>query len=108
MSYNRAGRFTEQKEELDSGLAPLEGETRYAVTRYQYDGNGNRIGIVTPEGYRIFRSYDACDRLVSERVTDDKTGIDRMTTVTYDYAGNITRIVRSGKGLGGMGTGIRL
>ena len=98
--YDRAGRLTERKEELDSGLAPLEGEPRYAVTRYRYDGNGNRTGIVTPEGYRILRSYDACDRLVSERVVDDKNGIDRTTSVTYDYAGNITRIVRSGKGLG--------
>lgn len=62
--YDRAGRLTERKEELDSGLAPLEGEPRYAVTRYRYDGNGNRTGIVTPEGYRILRSYDACDRLV--------------------------------------------
>ena len=95
-----SGRLTERKEELDSGLAPLEGEPRYAVTRYRYDGNGNRTGIVTPEGYRILRSYDACDRLVSERVVDDKNGIDRTTSVTYDYAGNITRIVRSGKGLG--------
>ena len=70
------------------------------MTRYRYDGNGNRTGIVTPEGYRILRSYDACDRLVSERVEDDKNGIDRTTSVTYDYAGNIIRIVRSGKGLG--------
>ena len=98
--YDRAGRLTERKEELDSGLAPLEGEPRYAVTRYRYDGNGNRTGIVTPEGYRILRSYDACDRLVAECVVDDKNGIDRTTSVTYDYAGNITRIVRSGKGLG--------
>ena len=98
--YDRAGRLTERKEELDSGLAPLEGEPRYAVTRYRYDGNGNRTGIVTPEGYRILRSYDACDRLVSERVVDDKNGIDRTTSVTYDHAGNIIRIVRSGKGLG--------
>ena len=98
--YDRAGRLTERKEELDSGLAPLEGEPRYAVTSYRYDGNGNRTGIVTPEGYRILRSYDACDRLVSERVVDDKNGIDRTTSVTYDHAGNIIRIVRSGKGLG--------
>lgn len=98
--YDRAGRLTERKEELDSGLAPLEGEPRYAVTCYRYDGNGNRTGIVTPEGYRILRSYDTCDRLVAERVVDDKNGIDRTTSVTYDYAGNITRIVRSGKGLG--------
>ena len=100
-----SGRLTERKEELDSGLAPLEGEPRYAVTRYRYDGNGNRTGIVTPEGYRILRSYDACDRLVSERVVDDKNGIDRTTSVTYDYAGNITGIVPSGKGLGGWEQG---
>ncbi|WP_147525354.1 DUF6531 domain-containing protein, partial [Acetivibrio ethanolgignens] len=98
--YDRAGRLTEQREELDSGLAPLEGEPRHAVTRCQYDENGNRTGIVTPEGYRILRSYDACGRLASERVIDDKNGIDRTTTATYDHAGNLTRIVRRGKGLG--------
>ena len=85
---------------------PLEGEPRYAVTRYRYDGNGNRTGIVTPEEYRILRSSVAPATICSGARRDDKnesTGRHQSPMIML----NITRIVRSGKGLG-MGTGIRL
>ena len=98
-AYDRAGRLVEEKEELDSGLREKEKTYPFAVTRYGYDENGNRTEIVTPEGYRILREYDDCDRLVSERVLDQANGIDRTVFVAYDYAGNITGIVRQGKGL---------
>lgn len=98
-SYDRAGRLTEIKEELDSGLPAAEGDRKYAVTRYRYDENGNRTEIITPEGYRILREYDACDRLIRERTVDRANGMDRTVSVTYDYAGNITGITRQGKGL---------
>ncbi len=98
-SYDRAGRLTEIKEELDSGLPAAEEDRKYAVTRYRYDENGNRTEIITPEGYRILREYDACDRLIQERTVDRANGMDRTVSVTYDYAGNITGITRQGKGL---------
>ncbi len=98
-SYDRAGRLTEIKEELDSGLPAAEGDRKYAVTRYRYDENGNRTEIITPEGYRILREYDACDRLIRERTVDRANGMDRTVSVTYDYAGNIIGITRQGKGL---------
>ena len=76
-AYDRAGRLVEEKEELDSGLKEKEKTYSFAITRYGYDENGNRTEIVTPEGYRILREYDDCDRLVSERVLDQANGIDR-------------------------------
>lgn len=96
--YDRAGRLTEIKEELDSGLPEIPGEPRYAVTAYKYDENGNRTEIVTPEGYHIFREYDSRDRLSSERVLDKRNGIDRTVSVSYDPAGNVIKVVRQGKG----------
>ena len=96
-SYDRAGRLTETKEELASGLSPLQGEAKAAVTRYEYDENGNRTRIQTPEGYEIIREYDCCDRLKSERTLDKQNGIDRTVCVSYDQAGNITKIARQGK-----------
>ncbi|WP_124065275.1 RHS repeat-associated core domain-containing protein [Clostridium sp. E02] len=96
--YDKAGRLVETKEELDSGLDPVPGEAKYAVTQYHYDENGNRTQIQTPEGYEIFREYDSCDRLILERILDKQNGIDRTVSVHYDLAGNITRIARQGKG----------
>ena len=98
-NYDRAGHLTEIREELDNGLSAAEGDRKYAVTRYRYDENGNRTEIITPEGYRILREYDACDRLIRERTVDRANGMDRTVSVTYDYAGNITGITRQGKGL---------
>ncbi len=46
----------------------------------------------------ILREYDSRDRLRSERVLDKGNGIDRTTEVSYDSAGNITKITRQGKG----------
>ncbi|WP_077611728.1 RHS repeat-associated core domain-containing protein [Clostridium sp. Marseille-P2415] len=96
--YDRAGRLIETKEELDSGLVPVQGESKFAVTRYSYDENGNRTQIRTPEGYEILREYDSCDRLITERTIDKQNGINRTVSVSYDKAGNITRIARQGKG----------
>ena len=96
--YDKAGRLVEQKEELISGLAPIPGEERSAVTRYRYDENGNRTEIMTPEGYQILREYDSCDRLISERSVDKVNGIDRAVHISYDKAGNITKVTRQGKG----------
>ncbi len=97
-NYDKAGRLAEIKELLNSGLTPVKGEARYAITIYNYDENGNRTRIQTPEGYEIIREYDSCDRLIAERTLDKQNGIDRTVSITYDRAGNITRIARQGKG----------
>lgn len=96
--YDKAGRLTEKREILDSGLRE-EADKRMglAVTRYAYDANGNRTGIVTPEGYRINREYDCRDRLVMEQLEDKEHGIDLKTFFTYDKAGNVTSVRQEGK-----------
>lgn len=62
-----------------------------AVTRCNYDANGNIVKITTPNGFAIHRKYDADDRLTEEKVTDKKIGIDRWVQYTYDEAGNVLK-----------------
>ncbi len=108
--YDKAGRMIEKREIMDSGLAETNNRleeknnrentetatTVTAVTRYGYDANGNRIEIVTPEGYHISRDYDERDRLIMERVEDKENGIDLKTYITYDRAGNILSVRQKG------------
>ena len=94
--YDRAGRLTKKSEILDDGL-PGNAKGTTAATLYEYDANGNRISITTPEGYYISRSYDDRNRLILERVEDRANSIDRTTHVTYDRAGNITSVRQTGK-----------
>ena len=96
--YDKAGRLTEKREILDSGLRE-EADKRMglAVTRYTYDSNGNRTGILTPEGYQVSREYDCRDRLIMERLEDRGNGIDLKTFFTYDRSGNVITIRQEGK-----------
>ncbi len=44
----------------------------------------------------VFREYDLRDRLICERMVDEKNGIDRSTLVSYDCAGNVVSLRRKG------------
>lgn len=95
--YDKAGRLAEKREILDSGLAEADQSVmEMAVTRYTYDANGNRTGIITPEGYHITREYDCRDRLITERVEDKENGTALTTSFTYDKAGNVTSVRQQG------------
>lgn len=59
-----------------------------AVTRYEYDANGNRTAVVDPLGQRTEFVYDALDRVVQE--TDPAGGQRRYA---YDAAGNLVETV---------------
>lgn len=97
-SYDRAGRLIKKTELLDDGLTENPSRTPdTAVTSYSYDANGNRTGIITPEGYRISRNYDDRDRLTAERVEDKANGIHRTISISYDKAGNITAVRQAGR-----------
>lgn len=92
--YDRAGRLVEKRELLDNGLG--KGKPTWAVTRYGYDENGNRIHILTPEGYVLYRTFDERDRLAEETLVDEKNAIRLTTSLTYDKAGNIVRLLQQG------------
>ncbi|MDE5907728.1 MAG: hypothetical protein K2H52_03125 [Lachnospiraceae bacterium] len=97
-SYDRAGRMIRKTEILDDGLAENPAGTPVtAVTSYTYDANGNRTGIITPEGYRISRSHDDRDRMVEECVEDKADDIRRTTRISYDKAGNILCVRQEGR-----------
>ena len=97
-SYDRAGRLVRKTELLDDGLSEsTAGTSATAVTRYAYDANGNRTGIITPEGYCISRRYDDRDRLIEECVEDRADDIRRTTIVSYDKAGNILSVRQEGR-----------
>ena len=95
--YDQADRLFE-KRELIAGWdgKKFEKSIQEAVTVYGRDANGNITQIRTPEGYQIFREYDLRDRLVCERMVDEKNGIDRSTLVSYDHAGNVVSLRRKG------------
>ncbi|MCI9072661.1 MAG: hypothetical protein HFH80_07615, partial [Lachnospiraceae bacterium] len=85
-AYNKNGWRIQKTEEIQGN-----GPVQTAVTRYNYDANGNLAKIITPKGFEIRRSYDADDRLTEERVTDRKSGIDRRVQYAYDEAGNVVK-----------------
>ena len=90
--YDKAGRRIEKKERMEGN-----GNPAVAITRYQYDRNGNLSEIITPNGHRIYREYDYCDRLICERTVDRQAGIDRSLRFAYDYAGNVIWVTGQGK-----------
>lgn len=95
--YDRAGRLYEKLELINGWDGEGDRKTvQAAVTAYRRDANGNITEIRTPEGYRILREYDLRDRLVCERMVDEKNGIDRSTLVSYDRAGNVVSLRRKG------------
>ncbi len=97
--YNKSGWLIEKKEEVDSSiLGEKERRGLWAITKYQYDPNGNIIEVTTPKGYKIKRKYDLCDRLIEEEIIDKENGINRITSYTYDAVGNIIKVIEKAKG----------
>lgn len=57
-----------------------------STTTFAYDGLGNRIQRITPDGLETTYAYDTASRLV-EILYDDDTGL----TYSYDADGNLTQ-----------------
>ena len=95
--YNRGDRLVEKREVIDSGFADTSKNGKAtSITRFKRDPNGNITEIQTPEGYQILREYDVRDRLICERVIDERNSIHRSTSIVYDRAGNVVSIRRKG------------
>jgi RHS repeat-associated protein len=54
---------------------------------YDYDSNGNLNKIVTPAGHETDIAYDSSHRATT--VTQDPTGIDAVTTISYPAVGEV-------------------
>ncbi|MFR1351660.1 MAG: DUF6531 domain-containing protein [[Clostridium] symbiosum] len=89
--YDRAGRLTEKKEELENRfLQPgKKAGSVWSITRYQYDKNGNCTQVITPKGYQKEAVYDKIDRMVGLTETDRESGIKRRLSYAYDRADNL-------------------
>ena len=86
--YDPAGRVVELARSMDRP----DGSRRFAVSRYDYDKNGNVVKIQTPTGGQVLREYDAVDRLIAETHIDKAAGIHNRTEFSYDKAGNLVGI----------------
>ncbi|MFD0200882.1 MULTISPECIES: polymorphic toxin-type HINT domain-containing protein [Saccharothrix] len=68
----------------------------YVVERNTYDKAGNLTEQVTGNGSTVVRNViDVAGRV--ERSTSDPAGVARSTAYTYDPAGNVLKVVRSGR-----------
>ena len=63
--YDKTGRRIEKKERMEGN-----GNPAFAMTQYRYDQNGNLSEIITPNGHRMIREYDYCDRLIEKETPD--------------------------------------
>ena len=89
--YDALGNLTEKQEGIEERFLKPGGKKRtvWAVTRYEYDLNGNCVRMVTPKGYEKEWEYDALDRVVAEKEQDKAGGICRNYQYGYDSVGNL-------------------
>lgn len=96
--YDPAGNLTEKAEGIEERFLKPGGRrsTVWAVTRYEYDKNGNCTRSVSPNGYERGKTYDASDRVIQEEERDRSSGIHRIFQYEYDGGGKlIKRLDRS-------------
>ncbi|MCC8242701.1 polymorphic toxin-type HINT domain-containing protein [Saccharothrix luteola] len=79
------------------GFRNQDGTTRdYVVEANTYDKAGNLTRQVTGNGATVVENViDVAGRV--ERTTSDPAGLARTTAYTYDPAGNVLKVVRSGR-----------
>ena len=65
------------------------------ITQLFYDGNGNVVRSVDPEGTHLRKTFDGLNRLLRERIID-KDG-NKLTEKNYEYniVGNLERVINS-------------
>ena len=89
--YDALGNLTARKERIEERFLKPNGKERtvWAVTKYEYDANGNCVRLVTPKGYEKQWKYDALDRVVGEKERDKVSGICRSFQYKYDSVGKL-------------------
>lgn len=89
--YDALGNLKERLEGIEERFLKPDGKKRtaWAVTRYEYDLNGNCVRMVTPKGYEREWQYDALDRVVTEKQQDKAGGICRSFQYEYDSVGKM-------------------
>lgn len=89
--YDAAGNLAERREGVEERFLKAGGSRKvvWAITSYEYDGNGNCIRSTSPKGYQRAWSYDALNRVVREEARDKEGGIRRRYRYRYDAAGNL-------------------
>ncbi|WP_259473532.1 RHS repeat domain-containing protein [Clostridium estertheticum] len=89
--YDKAGNLVEKKEEIDGKFISPENKDKniWAITKYEYDKNGNATKITTPKGFEIGRVYDVIDRVIEQYEKDDLNNIFRSHVYKYDKSSNI-------------------
>ncbi|MBP2021909.1 RHS repeat-associated protein [Clostridium punense] len=92
--YDSIGNLIETKQEIkeEDLTRKNSGRAVFAITTYEYDKNGNIIGISTPKGHKIKQCYDSLDRVTVKEEIDKESGIFRRYEYGYDKSGNITFI----------------
>ncbi|MBU3218386.1 RHS repeat-associated core domain-containing protein, partial [Clostridium estertheticum] len=98
--YDKAGNLIEKKEEIDGKFISPENKDKniWAITKYEYDKNGNTTKITTPKGFEIGRVYDVIDRVIEQYEKDEINNIFRSHVYKYDKASNIIALSKySGK-----------
>lgn len=83
--YYKNGRLRLLSESTDSSKKGR----LFRETGFTYDQNGNLTCIKTPSGNKIYREYDAADRLVCEIHESMNKDISQHITFCYDKAGNL-------------------
>ncbi|MCB2343328.1 HNH/endonuclease VII fold putative polymorphic toxin, partial [Clostridium estertheticum] len=85
------GNLIEKKEEIDGKFISPENKDKniWAITKYEYDKNGNATKIITPKGFEIGRVYDVIDRVIEQCEKDEINNIFRSHVYKYDKASNI-------------------
>ncbi len=75
--YDALGNLTAKREGIEERFLKPDGKKRtvWAVTRYEYDLNGNCVRMVTPKGYEREWQYDALERVVTTKEQDKVGGI---------------------------------
>lgn len=95
MRYDAFGRVIERRVAFQGShnINHAIADSNAAITRTSYDGRGNPIQVVDPEGYKTLSYYDASNNLVKMVREVEKGGKTVDMHYAYDSVGRQTQII---------------